>query len=165
MQSRIAKPGAPAPAYPLMIAGDVVSMAGGRLVAEKKSGAYRITRFTIFGRPEEARKPQKVMYRWGDGEAQFSGRLSGGTSDSYVVTARSGDLLQARIERFPGRSLMLRVTQVATHRLIPGAPSEYARNWATRVDADGDYRVDVVHSAGPCGPEVTYLLTIGLRRE
>jgi hypothetical protein len=31
----------------------------------------------------------------------------------YIVTARKGDVLSARIDRFPGRALVLRVRQHA----------------------------------------------------
>ena len=70
----------------------------------------------------------------------------------------------SRIERFPGRSLLLRVTHVPSRRVVKGAPSEFARIWNARVAEDGDYRVDVVRTASPCAPPITYLLTIGLQR-
>ena len=100
----------------------------------------------------------------GDGETQFAGRLSGSGVDAYTITVRKGDLLQARIERFPGRSLQLCVTEQKTGRVVPGAQVEFARTWAARVPEAGDYRVDVVRRAAYCDPSVTYLLTLGLRR-
>ena len=163
-QSRASSASAPAPKYALGVADGVITLAGGRVIAERRGAGFRITRFTVLGQPSAPRKPRHVVYGWGVGETQFAGTLGGGDVDGYVVSARKGDLLQARIERFPGRSLVLRVTHLPSKRIITGAPSEYARTWATTLDDDGDYRVDVVHAAGFCDPAVTYVITIGLRR-
>lgn len=165
-ESRVARPGQAAPRFAMLVAEGVVSLASGRVIAERTPQGYRITRLTVLGQaagPANAR-PKPVIFRWGEGERWFSGRLGGDGVDGYLITARAGDLLQAKIERFPGRSLQLRVTEVGTGRVIQGAQTEYSRLWAARVPAAGDYRLDVVRRAAYCDPSVTYLLTLGLRR-
>jgi hypothetical protein len=163
-QSRLPTAGTSAPKYAMSTADGVITLAGGHVIAERKPAGFRITRITVLGQPSPARPPRKVVYGWGVGETQFAGTLSGNEVDGYVVSGKKGDLVQARIERFPGRSLLLRVTQVASKRVITGSPSEYARSWAARLDADGDYRVDVVHASGFCDAPVSYVVTIALRR-
>ncbi len=164
-ESRIARDGQPRPRFPMLVADGVVSLADGRIVAERTPQGYRITRLTVLGTPVPAAnaRPKKVIFTWGDGELWYSGRLDGDGMDGYEVTARKGDLLQAKIERFPGRSLQLRVTD-EKGQVIKGARTEFSRLWAARVAADGTYRVDVVRRAAYCDPSVTYLLTLGLRR-
>lgn len=163
--SRAPRAGQPQPQYPLLTADGVVTLGDGLVVAQQTPAGWRITRLTVIGHggPGEGRR-EEVLFRWGTGELQYGGRLAGNGTDTYTVTARQGDLLQARIERFPGRSLLLRVIELNTGNVVHGAPSEYARTWATRVGATGDYRVEVVRRGAFCDPSVTYLLTLALRR-
>lgn len=141
----------------------VATLAGGRIVAERKGKAFKITRFTVVGQPVQGPKPRNVLFRWGTGETQFSGILSSGRVDEYVVQARRGMLLQASIGRFPGRALAIIVTNAATGERLAGSSSEFARTWAARIDRDGAYRIDVVHKGALCDPSVNYVLTIGLQ--
>ena len=140
----------------------VATLAGGRIVAVKQGKALKITHFTVVGQPVQSPKPQNVRFRWGSGQTQFSGMLSSGRVDAYVVQARHGMLLQASIGRFPGRSVALAVTDVATGQRLAGSSSQYARTWAARIDHDGAYRIDVMHKGALCDPTVNYVLTIGL---
>jgi len=147
----------------LTSADGVASLAGGRIVAVRQGAGLKVNRLTSVGQPVWPRKPQQVTFRWGSGETQFSGTLSAGHVDSYVVDARAGTLLQARIERFPGRSLALTVTDVATGQRLQGSASEYARTWAARMPKDGAYRVDVLHKGSFCDRPVNYVLTVGVQ--
>jgi len=163
-QSRTATPSGPRPKFTLLAADGVVSLADGRIVAERTAAGYKITRMTILGQPGTARsEPRKVVFRWGQGETQYAGRLGGDDIDRYMLSVRKGELLQARIERFPGRALALRVVEQRTGRVLEGAPSEFARTWGTRITETGDYRVEVVRRASFCEPSNTYLLTLAVR--
>jgi hypothetical protein len=165
-ESRVARPGQPAPRHPMLVADGVVTLAGGRVIAERTPQGYRITRLDVIGHPDAPgnAKPKDVLYAYGEGEMVYSGRLGGDDVDGYLVSARAGSLLQVKIERFPGRSLRIRVTDEQSGMVLQGAQSEFSRLWAARVSSDGKYRVDIVRRAAFCDPSVTYLLTIGLRR-
>jgi hypothetical protein len=164
-ESRVRRDGGAKPKYAMLVAEGVVSLADGRMVAERTASGLRITRLQVTGSggPPAGRR-EKVGFRWGTGETQYAGRLSGNGVDGYTVVARKGDLLQVRIERFPGRSLQLRVTAEKTGQVMLGAQSEFARLWAARLPEAGDYRVDVVRRAAYCDPSITYVLTLALRR-
>jgi hypothetical protein len=164
-QSRMPEQGEPRPKYALLVAEGVVSLADGRILAERTPAGFKVTRMTILGEGgAPPGKPRNVVFRWNVGETQYAGRLAGDGVDAYVVSARKGDLLQARIERFPGRALTLRITEQRTGRVLRGAPTEYARTWAAPVPETGEYRVEIVRRAAYCDPAVTYLLTLAVRR-
>ena len=70
--------------------------------------------------------------------------------------------MQARIERFPGRSASVRVVEVQTGRVL-AQRGEAPRVWNGTIQAPGDYRVEVVRLAPYCQPSFTYLLTITIK--
>jgi hypothetical protein len=154
------------------------TLAEGRVRAEDVGGVLKISRITVppAGResPPPPSKPQRVAFRWGQGQAQYAGRLYGDGIDTYIVSGGRGTLLEARIERFPGRSAAIRVTQAASGRVLDrprGTPQRGSgeqgasapRAWTGRLDEAGDYRIDVVRLAPFCQPSFTYLLTVSLR--
>jgi len=142
----------------------VVSLADGRVVAERTAGGFKITRLTMLVASKPAvRGPQPIIFPSRRGERQVSGRLAYDDVDTYTVAARKGDLLSARIDRFPGRALVLRVRQHASGRLLNGASTEYARTWNAPVPDNGEYRVEVARSGAYCDPDVTYVLTVEVR--
>jgi hypothetical protein len=163
--SRVPQVGQPQPKYPLLTAEGVVTLGDGLVVAQQTPAGWRIARMTVIGHggPVEGRREQ-VRLRGGAGQLQFGGRLSGNGTDTYTIAALQGDLLQARIERFPGRSLLMRVIELKTGNVVAGASTEYARTWAGRVPNTGDYRLEIVRRGAFCDPSVTYLLTLALRR-
>jgi hypothetical protein len=164
-ESRAVRPGQPKPLYAMLAADGVISLAGGKLVAQRTPNGYRITQLEVIGSPADGNaKPRDVYFTYGLGQTVYAGRLSGNGIDGYRVTARAGDLLQVKTERFPGRAVQIRVTSEQTGTVLKGAPTEFSRIWAARVPADGTYRVDIVRRAAFCDPSVTYQLTIGLER-
>lgn len=164
-ESRVARPGEAKPRHQMLVADGVVSFADGRVITERTPQGYRITQLEVFGNPSTpGGKPKDVLFRYGLGQTMFSGRIAGDGADGYRVTARAGDLLQVKTERFPGRTLQIRVTEERTGAALKGSATEFARLWAARVPADGPYRIDIVRRAAYCEPAVTYLLTIGLER-
>jgi hypothetical protein len=166
-QSGAALDGSRPAKYPIRADAGGASFGEGRVRAELVDGSLKVTRIVVppasGESPPPPAKAQRVAFRWGTGEAQFAGRLYGDGVDSYVLTAAAGALLQARIERFPGRGASLRVVNMATGRALehPGTP--WARIWAARVPEAGDYQVDVVRHASYCEKSFTYLLTLSLR--
>ena len=166
-QSSAALDGSRPAKYPVRADAGGASFADGRVRAELVDGSLKLTRIVVppgsGESPPPPSTPQRVAFRWGTGEAQFAGRLYGDGVDSYVVTAAQGALLQARIERFPGRHASLRVVNLATGRALehPGTP--WARIWAARLPEAGEYQVDVVRHAPYCEKSFTYLLTLSLR--
>src|SRR3954464_9281875 len=83
------------------------------LQLEPAGGSFVITKVDepAGARPAAARsEPRHVDVP--SGQVQFSGNLAAGGADRYIVAARQGDVLQARIERFEGRALGVRVVDV-----------------------------------------------------
>jgi hypothetical protein len=162
-QSRLQRDGEAPPKYPMRVSDGVVTLADGLIVAVRTPAGYRINRLSVIGQaPAPNARPRDVLFRWGEGETQYAGRLGTNAVDAYVVNAPRGALLQARIERFPGRSLQMRVTD-QDGTVITGAKTEFSRLWAARVPAAGRYRIDIIRHGGACEAAVTYLLTLGLR--
>jgi hypothetical protein len=161
--SRMPQPGRALPPWAMRVADGVVSLANGRVIANRTAAGLRITSLTILGAPGSSTgRTTKVGFRWGSGQTQYTGRLALSERDRYTVSARKGALLQARIARFPGRTLQLVVTHRATEQQVRGGPSEFARTWAARLPEDGEYDVEVVRRAPYCDPPVEYLLTLAL---
>src|SRR5687767_103425 len=127
-QSGLRRAGQPAPKYPIRVDAAGAAFGDGRIRAEQTEGGLKITRIVVPPAsglaPPPASKPQRVAFRWGQTEAQYAGRLYGDGVDSYLVSAGPGTLLEARIERFPGRRAAIRVTHQASGRVLerPGAP-------------------------------------------
>ena len=96
------------------------------------------------------------------GQVQFAGNLAAGGADRYIVAARQGDVLQARIERFQGRAVGVRVVDVKSGRtLSTGLPT--ARVVSAPVQQPGDVAVEVTRLTF-CEPAVSYLLTLSRHR-
>jgi hypothetical protein len=163
--SRMPQPGQAQPPWAMRVADGVVSLASGRVLATRTPAGMRVTGLTILGAPGSAAgRTTKVGFRWGAGQTRYTGRLALSQRDRYTLSARKGALLRARIERFPGRTLQLAVTQRATKQQVRGGPGEFARSWAARLPEDGEYDVEVVRRAPYCDPPVEYLLTLALEQ-
>ena len=151
---------------------DGVTIAQGRIHAMEVNGALKITRINVpsatGAAPPPPSKPQRVALR-AMGRTQFSGRLYGDAVDVYVVSLQKGNVLEARIEQFPGRSAAVRVVEAASGRSLsrpaPGAGSGAAapRFWSDTIRETGEYRIEVVRLAPYCAPSFTYLLTVTLK--
>jgi hypothetical protein len=156
----------PRPTYPLIVNGNVLNLGHGLIVAERTSGAFRITRMTLIGSPER-RKPgtpvagTEIDLRFKGMVRQVAGNLAGDGFDRYTVAMTEGAILHARLERFKGLDAVLRVTDSAGRPVDPKADGR--RTWASSLPASGQYRVDVVRKAPFCDPPLTYLLTLAVR--
>jgi hypothetical protein len=142
-----------------------VTIGSGNIHASDVGGAFKITSINVPAATGVAAPPnpapRRVTIRRGD--VQYSGRLYGDGVDTYVISARKGDVVQARIEKFPGRSAAVRVVEQKTGKAIeqPGSPAP--RLWTGTIQQPGDYRIEVVRLAPYCMPSFTYLLTITLK--
>ena len=142
-----------------------VTFANGHIHAAGAGDGLKITNINVppvtgVGAPPNP-PPRRVTLRRGD--TQFAGRLYGDGVDAYVISMRKGDVVQARIEQFPGRSAAVRVVEQKTGRVLdrPGSPAP--RIWSGTIQEAGDYRVEVVRLAPYCQPSFTYLLTITIK--
>ena len=147
-----------------------VTFGEGRIRAEDVGGAFKITRISVppatGAAPPPPSKPKVVSLR--HGKTQFAGRLYGDAVDGYIVSLRKGDVVEARIEQFPGRSAALHIVEQKTGRSLDrpapgGAGAAAPRLWSDTIREDGEYRVEVVRLASYCAPSFTYLLTITLK--
>lgn len=141
-----------------------VTFGNGRIHAGEVAGALKITSLDVppvtgVGAPPNP-PARRVSRR---GVTQYSGRLYGDGVDTYIIPASRGDVVEARIEQFPGRSAAVRVVQDKTGKSLdrPGAPAP--RVWNGTIRESGDYRVEVVRLAPYCQPSFTYLLTITIK--
>lgn len=96
------------------------------------------------------------------GQVQLAGNIAAGGADRYIVSARQGDVLQARVERFQGRAIGVRVVDVKTGKVLSNG-LDTARVVSATAQQPGDVAVDVTRLTF-CEPSVSYLLTISKHR-
>jgi hypothetical protein len=96
------------------------------------------------------------------GQVQLAGNVAAGGADRYIVSARQGDVLQARIERFQGRAIGVRVVDVKTGKVLSNG-LDTARVVSATAQQPGDVAVDVTRLTF-CEPSVSYLLTLSKHR-
>ena len=141
-----------------------VTFANGRIHAGEVGGVFKIASIDVppvTGVAAPPNPPARRVTR--RGVTQYSGRLYGDGVDTYIFSGHAGDVVQARIEQFPGRSAAVRVVEEKTGKSLdrPGAPAP--RVWSGTILEPGDYRVEVVRLASYCQPSFTYLLTITIK--
>jgi hypothetical protein len=161
-ESRVAQRGRAAPKYPLTVAGAVVTIGHGTIVAEQTPAGLRITRMAVVGRPGNpaARKaPPQVNLRLG-GVWQYSGRLDDAGAERLTLSLTQGTQLEAKLEGFKG-------TAATVHLLNAGGTpvtgdANRPRVWNGTIPASGDYYLEV-RRAVFCDPSVTYVLTVTVR--
>ena len=143
-----------------------VAFANGRIRAGDVGGSLKITRIDVPPATGAAAPPspppRKINVRRG-GDVQFAGRLYGDGVDTYVASLRKGDVVQARIEQFPGRSAAVRVVEQKTGKSLERPGAAAPRFWTGTIQDPGEYRVEVVRLAPYCQPSFTYLLTITVK--
>jgi hypothetical protein len=149
--------------YTLLLASGVVSLASGRVIAERGQGKYQITRLTSFGDTStRLGKPRPVTFAGGQRTVEFGGRVAELGADGYIVLASAGDRLRAAISGFPTGSLWLRVSRRGSDRFLDGG-STGDSVWEARLTEAGEYLVEVVRRAPYCEPPViSHLLSLSL---
>jgi hypothetical protein len=145
--------GTPQPRHTLLLASGVVSLAGGRVIAERSQGKYQITRLTSFGDTStRLGKPRPVTFPSGRRTVELAGRVAELGADAYVLAARPGDRLRAAISGFPAGSLWLRVSRQGSSTSLDGGTRNSV--WEARLSEAGEYVVEVVRRAPYCEPPV-----------
>jgi hypothetical protein len=136
-----------------------VSLADGRVIAERTQGKYQITRLTSFGDTStRLGTPRPVIFPNGQRRLDLGGRVAELGADGYIVVAGAGDRLRAAISGFPAGSLWLRVSRRGSNTFLDGGA--YARGgkggtvWEARLTEAGEYLVEVVRRAPYCDPPV-----------
>jgi hypothetical protein len=139
--SREPSAGEPAPKDGLLLARGVVSLAGGRIIAERSGRGMTITRLSSFGDTgTRMGMPRQVSFDTQRRPLQLAGRVPESGADAYAVAAKPSDRVEAKIDGFPDRTLALQVNRVGS-----------------------DYRVEVVRRAAYCEPPtIPYVLTLTL---
>jgi hypothetical protein len=162
--SRKTSAGVPPPRYRLLLARGVVSLADSRVIAERSGKGMLITRLSSFGdTATRTGKPRQVTFDGPRREIQLGGRVAESGADAYVLAVKPRDLVEARIDGFPDRTLALRVTYMRTDRPLAGYGQDQ-RSWRALVKEGGDYRVEVVRRASYCEPPtIPYVLTLTLK--
>jgi hypothetical protein len=164
VESREPVVGQPKPTHTLLLARGVVSLAGGRVIAEGTQGTYRITRLTSFGDTStRLGKPRPVTFPAGQRTVEYGGRVAELGADGYIVVASAGDRLHAAIKGFPAGSLGLRVSRRGSGTLLDGGTRDSV--WEARLPEAGEYLVEVVRRAPYCEPPViSHVLSLSLTR-
>jgi hypothetical protein len=162
VESREPVAGEPRPKHTLLLASGVVSLASGRVIAERTQGTYQITRLTSFGDTSTRLKPRQVTFSSAQPTMELGGRVAELGADGYVVVARAGDRLRAAISGFPAGSLRLRVSRLGTGTSLDGGGKQDSV-WEARLTEAGEYLVEVVRRAPYCDPPViSHLLSLSL---
>jgi hypothetical protein len=109
---------------------------------------------------ESSRAPRRIGVRAGPRPTQFAGLLLAGATDSYVVFVPKGQLLDVRLER--GRNeAVLRVVNAGSGTPL-NARAQDSPIVTGRVDAGGEYRIDVLRTSTDDIP-VRYMLAVSVR--
>jgi hypothetical protein len=153
VDSREPVAGEPQPKHTLLLASGVVSLAGGRVIAERTKGKYQITRLTSFGDTSTRLTPRPVTFRGGQRTVELGGRVAEVGADAYIVIASAGDRLRAAISSFPAGSLRLRVSRRGSDTFLDGDDKKDSV-WEARLTEAGEYLVEVVRRAPYCDPPV-----------
>lgn len=151
---------------PPVLTGEALSFGGGTISARLVNGSFKISRLTVVSNGVKAGpgSTQRVAFRSGAGAraAQLAGRLTGGP-DIYIATLKRGEILDARIEGFAGRSAIVRAVAPSQAAVRPPVPDNANRVVHVVAAEAGDHQVEVIRLASPCDPDVTYRLNINVR--
>ena len=162
VDSREPVSGQPQPKHTLLLARGVVSLAGGRVIAERAQGKYQITRLTSFGDTStRLGKPRPVTFTGGKRTTELGGRVAELGADGYIVATNAGDRLRASISSFPAGTLWLRVSRRGSATFLDGGKGDSV--WEARLTETGEYLVEVVRRAPYCEPPViSHVISLSL---
>jgi len=169
VQSGLPRPGEAPPPNPVKLMADGMSIGEGRIWAQRTGATFQVTRLIV---PPAApmrfvaQAPRRVVFAGtspAQPPAQFTGVLAGDAVESFIVSARKGQLLQASINGFRGSDATVRVFDQKTGSAVEARTPDGSRTWRGVVPASADYRIDVVRLAPYCDPPLQYLLAVTLR--
>jgi hypothetical protein len=165
-QSGFPQTGPAPPKYPIQASTDGLSLGGGAVWAERNGTGFKITRMMVPASSpiRSARHAQRrVVFSSARYPAQFSGTLIRNEEESYLVSARRGQILEARIEGFARRDAVIHVVDRKTGAFVDSRSRDGARTWTGMLPQTAEYRIDVVRLAPYCDPPLTYVLAVTLR--
>lgn len=148
---------------------DGLSMVDGAIWAPFKDGRYRIARIRVLppAPSVEGRKGiEHVTFAQPKGErsAVYAGWLVRQNVDAYLVAARRGETIQARIDGFRGHDASLRVSTSSPGAARPTSPlPDIGRSASAVASADAEYLIEVAHLARYCDPPQRYKLILTIR--
>ena len=151
----------------VQVAGAGISLGGGAIWAQRQQGEFKIQRLIVppSSVPRRVRQQSRqVAFTDPRYPARYSGTLVQDDVDSYLVAAKKGQVVRARIDGFRGRDAVLRGGLPADP---PSTRADVAndratRAWTARAGEPTEFRLDVVRLAPYCDPALTYALTITL---
>lgn len=165
-QSGFARSGDTLPKYLIQTAGDGMSL-GGALWVQRSGAQFKIVRMNLPASSAPSRSvrhaPRRVLFFDPRYPAQFSGTLIREEQESYVVSARKGQILQARIDGFPHRDAIMHIVNQRSGTFVDARARDGTRTWTGVVPETTDYRINVVRLAAYCDPPLTYVLAVTLR--
>jgi hypothetical protein len=152
---------------PVTIAGDEISIGSGMISVRSSGAALKIVRITVRQStvvPPSRPRPRRISFvpKGGLWRELFSGRLANDGTDSYLLSAKVGQVLDIIIQGFRGRDAVLRVLDHKSGRPLV-APPHGPRTWTATLPATGEYRIEVARVAPYCDPPFTYSLDVVLR--
>lgn len=115
----------------------------------------------VSGSPGEAIERQ-LTFRVGR-PTQVSGTLQPNGADRYVFYAVRGALVDARLSGVPGRSVVLRVLNMSTGQPVDARADAGTRAWTGRVDADGNYRIEVLRQPDTGKEPLIYTMAVSVK--
>ena len=143
--------------------GGGLSLAHGAVHLQSSGTSLQITRIEEpTGAAPPAPRPHPRQVNLPSGQVQFAGTLAAAGADRYIVAVRPGDVLQARIERFQGPAIGVRVVDAKSNRTLSNG-ADSARVVSASAPQAGDVTVEVTRLTF-CDPAVSYLLTISKHR-
>jgi hypothetical protein len=163
LERSVAPAGGRAPSDAVRKEGTGFAVGRGALQIQSSGDSFVVTRIdepANAAPPAPRQPPQRVDVP--SGQVQRAGNLAVGGADRYLVGVQSGDGVQARIERFQGRAIGVRIVDVKSGRVLSTGPDS-VRVVSGTASQPGDVAVDVTRLTF-CEPAVSYLLTISKRR-
>ena len=159
---------------PPAVTGDVATIAA-NVQIRRDDGGLRITRIDVpmnaaasapaarGSAATRARRPSAPDRLLVDvGRVQRAGVLAAGERDGYVFHAPKNRLAEIRITGVRGRDVVARVVRAKDGSPLDARAKQGVRTWTGRLPDDGDYRIDVVRTAGGAEP-IPYQLVVSLR--
>ena len=167
-QARLDVAGRPQARVPVSVAADGVSIGAGMIWAQMTAGALKIHRVIVRqSTVVQPSRPPPRRIEFPDPalplREAFSGRLGHDRVDSYVLSAKRGQVLEATIGGFRGKDAALRVLDHRTSAPVAAAPQAAVRTWTAALPVTGQYRIEVARTAPYCDPSFTYSLIVTLR--